>query len=265
MHWHKHHRWIWIFAPFATLWPVWLWMMERATDRSTDPWELVSLATAAVLIWQRGQARNDRPISLAAPIAFMLVYVCSYHSLPPLGRAIVAVMVIGACISAVLFNQRMPLALWGLLLLSLPLIASFNFYFGYPLRALAGSATAALLQMNGFSVVREGTLLAWNGNTIAVDAPCSGVKMLWTGCYFSCALAALHRLKMNATVILGAASFGLVIVSNVFRATALFFVEADIIDLPKDWHALIGIAIFMLTALGIAALAQKLSVQHYAA
>jgi exosortase/archaeosortase family protein len=264
MHWHKHHRWIWIFAPLVALWPVWLWMVERAIDRSTDPWELVSLATAAVLIWQRGQARSDRPISLAAPIAFMLVYFCSYHSLPPLGRAIVAVMVMGACISAVLFNQRMPLALWGLLLLSLPLIASFNFYLGYPLRALTGSATAALLQMNGFSVAREGTLLIWNGNTIAVDAPCSGVKMLWTGCYLSCTLAALHRLKINATLLLGVVTFGLVILSNVFRATALFFVEADIINLPKDWHATIGITVFILTALGVAALAQKLGLHRHA-
>jgi exosortase/archaeosortase family protein len=264
MHRHKYHRWIWIIAPLVALWPVWLWMVERATDRSTDPWELVSLATATVLIWQRGQARNDRPISLAAPIAFMLVYFCSYHSLPPLGRAIVAVMVMGTCISVAFFNQRMPLALWGLLLLSLPLIASFNFYFGYPLRALAGSATAALLQMNGFSVVREGTLLTWNGNTIAVDAPCSGVKMLWTGCYLSCTLAALHRLKINATLVLGAVTFGLVILSNVFRATALFFIEADIINLPKDWHAAIGVIVFILTALGVAALAQKLGLHRHA-
>jgi exosortase len=265
MYSHKRHRLLWLMVPVLALWPVWLWMAERAMDRSNDPWELISLATAAVLIWQRRATPSDQPVSLAAPIAFMLLYACSYHSLPPLARAILAVMVMGACISCVYFDQRMPVALWGLLLLSLPLIASFNFYLGYPLRALAGSATAALLQMNGFSVLREGTLLVWNGNTIAVDAPCSGIKMLWTGCYLSCTLAALHRLKIGTTLILCAASFGLVILSNVLRATALFFIEADIINLPKNWHSVVGVIIFMLTAFGIMVLAQKLGEQYHAA
>jgi exosortase/archaeosortase family protein len=207
---------------------------------------------------------SSSPISLAAPIALLLLYALSYHALPHLCSAIIAMLVVGACINAAYFDRQMSLALWGLLLLSLPLIASFNFYLGYPLRVLAGSATAALLQMNGFSVLREGTLLVWNGHTIAVDAPCSGIKMLWTGCYLSCTLALMHRLSLKATLSLCVSGFAVVIASNVLRATALFYIEADIIALPKDWHSLIGIAIFILTAVGMMLLAQKISEVHHA-
>jgi exosortase/archaeosortase family protein len=239
-------------------------MAQRATDGSTDPWELISLATAATFIWQRRNMGSSHRINLAAPIALLLLYAASYQALPHLCRAIIAVLVVGACINAAYFGQRMPLALWGLLLLSVPLIASFNFYLGYPLRVLAGSATAALLQMNGFSVLREGTLLAWNGHTIAVDAPCSGIKMLWTGCYLSCTLAAMHRLSFKATLSLCLLGFIAVIASNILRATALFYVEADIIALPKEWHSLVGIAVFILTAISMMLLAKKISEPRHA-
>lgn len=260
----KFHRWMWAALASLALWPAWAWMAQRATDGSTDPWELISLATAAAWIWQNGSAGRPSRINLAAPIALLLLYALSHQALPHLCRAIVAILIVGACINAAYFDQRMPLALWGLLLLSLPLIASFNFYLGYPLRVLTGSATAGLLQMNGFAVAREGTMLVWNANSIAVDAPCSGIKMLWTGGYLSCTLAALHRLSFKATISLCLLGFVIVIASNILRATALFYIETDIVSLPKDWHSLVGIVMFILTAVGMMLLAQKISELHHA-
>lgn len=258
----ERHPWLLIVLPLLACWPVWQWMAERATDGSGDPWELLSLVTAVVFIGQRRKTHASGSRRLALPAALVVLYALSYPFLPPLLRAMVAVSAIGACLSAVCFDRPLHVPLWGLLLLSLPLIASFNFYLGYPLRVVVGSATAALLQMNGFAVLRDGTLLNWNGQTIAVDAPCSGVKMLWTGGYLCCTLAAFQGLDAGKTVLLCLLGLVVVIGSNILRASALFYVESGVVPLPTQWHAGVGVAIFVLTALAITALAQKLGKHH---
>ncbi|WP_034923523.1 archaeosortase/exosortase family protein, partial [Candidatus Accumulibacter vicinus] len=67
---------------------------------------------------------------------------------------------------------------------------SLQFYGGYPLRVLAGSLAVALLQLNGLAVERAGAVLLWDGRQIAIDAPCSGLRMLWAGAYLMAAAAA---------------------------------------------------------------------------
>lgn len=261
----ERNRLLLIALPLLACWPVWQWMAQRATDGASDPWELLGLATALWFVRQRGSIRGREGVKLALPIGLVVVYAVSFHVLPPMLRAVIAVSALAAVISAACFGRRMHFALWGLLLLSLPIIPSLNFYLGYPLRVLTGSAGAALLQMNGFAVAREGAMLVWNGSTIAVDAPCSGIKMLWTGCYLSCTLAAFQGLGAGRTALLGLLGFVVVVIANILRASALFLVEADIVALPKEWHELVGVAIFALTAIGIMGLAQELGRHRHAA
>jgi exosortase/archaeosortase family protein len=112
--------------------------------------------------------------------------------------------------------------------------------------------------MNGFAVEREGTMLLWNEQEVSIDAPCSGIKMLWTGFYLSCALAALWGLNSLRTLQLVAVSLLIVMLANILRATSLFYVEAGVVPQAQPAHALIGILVFIFAALGIAATAVKL-------
>jgi exosortase/archaeosortase family protein len=188
----------------------------------------------------------------------LLVYIASYVFVPPLVRASIAMSAVAAACSAVWWRRRMELPLWGLLLLALPLMPSLNFYLGYPLRVGVGAVASALLQMNGFGATREGTMLLWNGQQVSIDAPCSGIRMLWTGLYLACALAAFQRMNAGRTVMLAALALGIVMIANVLRATALFYVEAGIVPEAQSAHSLIGITTFVFAAVAIAGAAIRM-------
>lgn len=250
----------------VALWPVWRWMVRRFADGSGDAWELLAAATAvAVLVRDRSLvSRNLGSVSLVIPVACLLAYAASYHEVSPLPRALLAMAALGTALSALWYGKRIDVALCGLLLISLPVMASLNFYLGYPLRVVAGTLAEALLQMNGIAAVREGAQLQWNGQIVAIDAPCSGVKMLWTGAYLSLSLAAMMRLSDLRALALLAGTALVVIVANAFRATSLFYVETGLIDAPDAFHDAIGLVMFAFAAATVFALARTLAEPHHA-
>lgn len=247
-----------LIALVAAIWPVWSWLAMRAAHDAGDAWALLSLATAVALLWRDRLEVRPAHVRWGAPTLLLLIYAASYPFALPLVRALIAMSALAAACSELFLGRRMDLRLWGLLLLALPLVPSLNFYLGYPLRVLVGEATSFLLQMNGFAAVRDGATLLWNGKQVSIDAPCSGIKMLWTGMYLSCALAALLRLDARRTVMLGAISLALVMMANILRATALFFVEAGIAPEAQPAHALIGVVVFVGAAVAIAGMAVRL-------
>lgn len=250
-----------IVALVVAIWPVWRWMALRFADGSGDMWELLAAATA-VTVMMRDRAmmsQNAGPVLLWVPVAFLLAYAASYNDLSPLPRAMLAMAALGTAISSLWYGKRIDVAICGLLLICLPVMASLNFYLGYPLRVAAGSIAEALLQMNGIAAIREGAQLQWSGQTVAIDAPCSGVKMLWTGAYLSLSLAAMMRLSDLRALALLAASAGVVILANAFRATSLFYVEAGLLQGPDLLHDAIGLVMFAFAAATIFALSCTLA------
>lgn len=247
----------------AATWPVWHWVMVRFADGSGDTWELLAALTA-IAIMVRDRELRPCEASLSIPAVLLLVYAASYSFLSPLPRGILAMASIGATISTLWYGRRIDIPLGGLLLISLPVMASLNFYLGYPLRVAAGTVAEVLLQMNGIAAVREGALLSWNGQTIAIDAPCSGVKMLWTGAYLSFSLAALMHLSALRTVALALLTAVVIVAANALRATSLFYVEAVIRDGPDSLHDAIGLVMFALAAVGVFTLARKLAGHQHA-
>ena len=239
-----------IAVVIAAVWPVWWWIAGRATHDSGDAWALLSLATAVAVSWRDRAHVGRREGRWGLTIALMLIYAASYPFVPPLVHALIAMSALGAACGS--------LSLTGLLLLAVPLVPTLNFYLGYPLRVIVGEAASMLLRLNGFAVVREGATLLWNGQQISIDAPCSGVKMLWTGMYLSCTLAALQRLGTWRTVLLGSLAFLIVMIANVLRATALFYVESGVVAQAQSAHESIGVVMFVLAAVAIAAAAAGL-------
>jgi exosortase/archaeosortase family protein len=248
------------------LWPVWRWYVHRLSDQSDEAWGIVALVTAVLFVFPRGPegdpgaGKLDR-MRLMLPAALLLCYALSYHFLSPLPRAAIAVTAIAATVSACRFGRRLHPGVWGLLLLALPVIASLQFYLGFPMRALVARLAAPMLQINGFAVVAEGASLNWNGNPILIDAPCSGVKMLWTGFYLTFTLACYYKLNAKRMALACAAAFGAIIIGNTLRAAALFYVETGAINisLPGWTHEGVGVVIFAATAIAIAWMAQRIS------
>ncbi|MFT3828179.1 MAG: archaeosortase/exosortase family protein [Opitutaceae bacterium] len=221
-------------------WPVWRWYVARIRDGSDEPWGLAALVVSLVFLpWRRLRERLPLGAALLAGAVVLTVFL-GYGWLPALVRGglwMVALMVLGG-------TGGPALARGGLLLLSLPVVATAQFYLGFPLRALTAACSVPVLRLCGYEVVRQGTALRWAGETVLVDAPCSGIQMLWTGLFAACALAALRGLGGGATLRLLRWAGATVAGANLTRCVTLFLLEVRGGGLPAWWHSGVGLACF---------------------
>ena len=99
-----------------------------------------------------------------------------------------------ACGLAAFLPRRMAAApVLGLAVLALPLLASLQFYAGYPLRVRHGRGQP-LAAAAGLQRWRAPAPACWiDGRLVIVDAPCSGVQMVWFGYFTACAVALWAR------------------------------------------------------------------------
>jgi exosortase/archaeosortase family protein len=117
------------------------------------------------------------------------------------------------------------------------------------MRLVSAALSVGFLQAHGLAVTRQGTFLAWRGELIQFDAPCSGVNMLWAGLLLTLMGCVLFRFGVIKVVVAVALSLVLAIACNVLRAVSLFYVEAGLVPHAQAWwHEGIGLAAFTLSA-----------------
>jgi exosortase/archaeosortase family protein len=253
----RHPGWL-IVAQLAAFWPVWCWYVSRMTDGSDEPLGILALITVLVLA-----GREERKVLYEGDLIFstllMLLYAVSYPFIPPLLRAIIAVTALSLSLSSLLWGIRFHFALTGLVLLSLPVVSTLQFYLGYPMRMLCGYIALPMLSLSGFPVILEGTNLRCGDFLVSIDAPCSGIKMLWTGLYLTLVLVCLYRVKTGTAFLSCGISWVLLILANTLRTTTLFLLEVLPIDRPAWLHDLTGLIIFTLMGLALIAVVRHLS------
>ncbi len=240
-----------VAVQLVAFWPVWRWYVERVAGSTDQKWGLVSLLTALLLVLNRKASAYVIERSLTLPTLIILIYVVTYPVFPPLARAGVAFTALGVTLGVIRFGKPFHPGLLGLLWLSLPVVPSLQFYLGYPLRVLVGSLTAPILRLGGFAVIQEGTCLNWAGQLIWIDAPCSGVRMLWVGLFLVSALVCIYELSFVKSLALLAAAVIAIIAGNVFRAVALFYLESGVYPMPAWAHDYAGMVAFALVATAI--------------
>lgn len=237
--------------PMATLlavWPLLPWYAQRLFGSDGEAGSALALFIALILL-RRGN--GERQPDLRLPALTLICYILSSVFAPQLISALFALLTLALLRIANRPLQRVPPAAWGLLLLALPVLASLQFYLGYPLRVVVGEIAALLLNQGGLAVMREGVSLNWDGTLIAIDVPCSGIKMLWTGSFLALVLAGLQNLNWPQTGKLMLLTLGLVILGNALRVTSLFYIETGLLDLPPWSHEATGLASFILIAAAI--------------
>ena len=232
-------------------WPVWHWYAKRTVDGSDEPWGILALASAVVIVAARG--RFAAPSAAAAIICGLLAaaYTIGFSVLPALIKGGLGALALACVFSTVSYGRAMQPAVAGLMLLSLPLLASLQFFGGFPLRLITTHLAAILLGTVGWEVEAEGTLLHWAGEIIAVDAPCAGIKMLWSGLFLNFTLAAWKDLSLSVTWLCTSLTMFCIFIGNVLRATALFFTESGIVAAPEFMHQGIGLVVFSGVALAV--------------
>lgn len=244
---------LWLGLLTASLASTWWWMGQRMVDGSDDPLGLLALAALGWLVWRsRAQLRPSPRLGwLAAALAATVVSTATLGILPALLSALLGLLALGAGVAAFLPRATAGAPVLGLSVLSLPLLASMQFYAGYPLRVLTAEASRWLLAPF-FAVERMGTALHVDGRLVIVDAPCSGVQMLWFG-YFTACVVALHAGRCDASFLarLPAVSL-LVMTGNIARNAVLVACEARGAPLPGWAHEGIGLVALAAVCAGIA-------------
>lgn len=245
-------------------WPVMRWYASRLGDGSDEPWGLIALVAA--LFFAPWRTMLD-PLPRARVIALgigLALYSAAYAWMPPLIRAGLYVTLIALVVTPA--RHRVSggfpsVAWWSLLVLSLPVVATLQFYLGYPLRVVTTQLSVPLIKLGGVTASAAGTTLTWAGERVIVDAPCSGIQMLWTGLFCAAALACWHRLGTRRTFRLAQIAAFTVFVANVLRAALLFFTESGNWPAPAWAHEGIGLALFGCAAIVILFAAERLA-QH---
>ncbi|MDH3346707.1 MAG: exosortase/archaeosortase family protein [Desulfobulbaceae bacterium] len=243
-------RWL-LLIQLVTFWPVWGWYLNRISDRSDEPWGLLALLTALVFLFSRNKNGEIRTHHLALSAGCTAFYLITFQHMVPLGRAGLAIASMALILSPAQLGRSMHLGVFALLLLSLPIIATMQFYLGYPVRLVTAHLVAWLLNLFSFPVSAQGTGLHLAAEVVCVDAPCSGIRMLWSGLYLNFTLACFADLSSFRTWLTYIFAMPVIFIGNVLRAFSLFFIEARIITAPQWAHNGIGLIVFALTSMTI--------------
>jgi exosortase/archaeosortase family protein len=250
----------WLAIHALALWPHGVWAVRRMTDGSDDPLGLAALA--ALLLWLTREHASLRPTPrlawLGAAAALTIAATAALFTAPPLPAALLAALAVCAHVCAWLPERAPRVALAALALLTVPLVATLQFYVGYPLRVVTAQVSAWLLQAVAVDAERSGASMTVNGQLVIVDAPCSGVQMAWMAYFAACAAAAFTprrnaalALARDAALLRRLPLVGLTVLGfNALRNTVLVALEARPQGLAPWAHEAIGlVALALVVAL----------------
>lgn len=249
----------WLALQAAALWPSWLWMAARMRDGSDDPLGLLALAALAVLICTLRRELRTAPglgwLALAGLGTLVATLLRSgagpLPALPPLIASLAAVLALACGLLAFMPKRMAALPVAGLAVLALPLLSSLQFYAGYPLRVLTAEAGRWLLAP-AFAVAREGSSLLVDGRLVIVDAPCSGVQMVWLG-YFAACVVALRAGRTSRGFLARLPVVGLLVLAgNIVRSSVLIACEGAGHALAPWMHDALGLLLLGMVCAGIA-------------
>lgn len=245
----------WLAAQAAALWPHWQWAASRLLDGSDDPLGLAALAALAGLVWRmeprlRG---SPQPGWLAVAMGASLAATIAGFVAPPLLGASLAVLAMAAGLRSLMPSGSAALPVAGLAVLALPVISSLQFYAGFPLRVVTAQASTWLLQAGGLDAERSGTAMQVAGRLVIVDAPCSGVQMVWMAYFCACAVAAFTGMADRR--FLGRLPWvGLMVMAgNIVRNSVLVALEARHAPVPESVHQGVGLVVLAAVCAGVMA------------
>ena len=238
----------------AASWRIWVWYGERMLDGADEPFGILALVVALGFAWRRELLEAVSWRRMLGFVGVLGVYSFFDDRVSLLVSAGFVVLAL-----AMLWGRREGwLGHWGLFALSLPLIASLQFYGGFPIRWVVGKVCSGLLNLVGVEVTAVGTALHWRGEMVIIDAPCSGIQMLWMGAFFSCVIICQWKLDTWKSFKLLQFAGLAVFAANVLRNFSLFFLETEIIRAPEWGHSGVGLGFFGLALWGIWKRAERL-------
>lgn len=249
----------------AACWPFLQHLSRRAAVPEDLGSVLLASGTALWLVW-RGRAAcaglssaGDEAGCWRRGALAMLVYGAAGQRVPQTVAG-VAALAAGLLAPGPWRRGRWPdPAVVGLLLLALPAMMMVELFFGYPLRLAAAALAAGLLAAAGLPVTRTGAMLAWQGAGVWVDAPCSGVHMLWSGVWLGLTVCGWVGMGWGGTLTAGLLTVVVVILVNSLRVAGLTLVEGGLLPPGPGFHAALGGMLFAAGAVAVVAAIRRLA------
>lgn len=245
----------WLGLQAAALWPHWRWAGARLADGSDDPLGLAALAALGVWVWRHEPLLRGAPRQgwlYAAGVLTALATLALFH-LPPLLGAVLAVLALAAGLRSVMPSGQPWLPVAGLAVLALPVVSSLQFYAGYPLRLVTAEISTWVLQLAGLAAERSGTTMWVQGRQVIVDAPCSGVQMVWMAYFCACVVAAFSGVRDRAMLARLPAVGALVLAGNVLRNSVLVALEAQQAPVSESLHEGVGLVVLVAVCAAVVA------------
>ena len=255
--WRRSLRPLLCLAAFAlALWPHWRWAAARLGDGSDDPLGLAALAVLALAIAGMAPRLRAEPAPAWLALAVLLTSLATVLGLlaPALLAAVLAALAFAAALAAFAPAGTPVLPLAGLATLALPVVSSLQFYAGYPLRVVTAEASRWLLGLAGFDASREGSAMRVDGHLVIVDAPCSGVQMVWMAWFCACAVALWRGLPDRVFARRLAGVGAIVLAGNIVRNALLVGLEARGSAASAGQHEAIGMVVLGGVCAAVAAL-----------
>ncbi len=215
------------------------------------------IGTAMVFGWMlkrnpTAESTPEQPIWHAIAVIFVVAFAFG-SSLPRLVR--VGLILGGLCSSMLALmparERNTAFTLSGMLMLSLPVSPSLQFLFGYPLRVLAGQIACLALPGDAEAV---GTGILFRNSVVFVDAPCSGINILWVSMLLALIAAMAFRTCRAWTLVLLGSSVGIAVLANVVRTAFLCLLTAAG-GFSSTLETVVGVLVFAFAASAICGVA----------
>lgn len=241
----QYQPFAWLGLQLLALWPHWAWYWQRLVDGSDEPMGVVALLALVLLVARLAPILRPQPDErwLVAAALLCVGSAVALQLVTPLLSAMVAGLAVAAGLAAWLPSASPRLPYTGLLVLSLPLLSSLQFYAGYPLRLVTAQLSCWVLQLGGLPAARSGAALVVNGRLVIVDAPCSGIQMAWLAYFAAFATAATFALRDRALLRRLPLVGLLVLAGNTLRNTVLVGWEATGNAPGEVLHQAIGLVV----------------------
>ena len=238
-------------------WDSWRWTLHRLTQNPDEGLSL--LLTFALLaglaiphIKQRRLLSSVTPLPAAVMLA--LHAALTVAGAPSILRSALATIMLAHIAYRTAVGHHPPVAFWGLVALSMPVLPSLQFVFGYPMRLVSAALTVTLLRLQGVPITRDGTYVTVAGETVQFDAPCSGIAMLWALVLVTLMAAVIVRLDALRTGLALALAVMVTILANALRVASLLYATSGLgVGEPAWLHEAVGLAAFVMSACLIAA------------
>lgn len=245
----------WLALQAAALWPHWRWAAARVVDGSDDPLGVAALAAllCAVIRLEPRLRAAPQPGWLLAAVGATVAATFAAFMAPPLIGALFAALAMAAGLRSFMPSGLAVLPMAGLAVLSLPVVSSLQFYAGYPLRVVTAQLSTWLLQALGLVAERSGTAMQVQGRLVIVDAPCSGVQMVWMAYFCACAVAAFGGLRDRQLLARLPWVGALVLAGNVLRNSVLVVLEVQQERVSDAVHQGVGLVVLIAVCAAVVA------------